>query len=61
MTSDAGLVQRRCGQRREGRVDVGTVAQQQLGTLQAPGSTGVTQGGAAVDGPHVHLQGTVQA
>lgn len=60
-TSDAGLMQRRRSQRSEGGVDVGSVAQQQLCTLQAPSSTGVTEGCAAVDGSHIHLQETLCA
>lgn len=55
LTAHAGLVQR--GGRVQRGVDLGPVGEQELHTLDAAGGAGVTERGAAVDVPSVHLVG----
>lgn len=55
LTAHAGLVQR--GGRVQRRVDLGPVGEQELHTLDAARGAGVTERGAAVDVPSVHLVG----
>lgn len=56
-TSHAGLVERGGCPRGQGGVGFGAVLQQQPHTLQAPGRAGVTQRGAPVHVPGIHLIG----